>query len=227
MKKFSLTLLLTLLSIGLLGCQQSSGDTITKQNEVTENKVTNENYDIAGVITEVNKEYNRVLLNLTQKAQENENQMSVEIGENTKISNENGETISFENLKPEVELKANLTDKCLDSAPRICFAEEIVISTEKVNNTSSNIESNSLTEIGTIVSREEDRILVVDGATTEDITNLTIQEIINKYEDGAWFTINQEELGKDLKVGMKVKVWYDAMDSSLPGSGNATKIEIF
>ncbi|WP_158583012.1 YobA family protein [Lysinibacillus yapensis] len=93
------------------------------------------------------------------------------------------------------------------------------------NSVSTNIENNSLT-IGMIVAKEEARILVVAGATPEDITNLTTQEIIKKYEDGAWFTINQEELGQDLKVGMKVNVWYDTMDSSLPGSGNVTKIEI-
>lgn len=146
MKKISLILLLTLLSIGLLGCQQSSGsennnDTITKQNEATENEVTNENYDIAGVVTEVDSEHNRVLLDLTKKVQENENQMWVELGENTKISNEIEESLRFGNLKPEDKLKANLAERCLEPNPRICYAEEIVINEEKIDNAPSDAKS--------------------------------------------------------------------------------------
>ncbi|MFJ5625729.1 hypothetical protein ACIQD3_24430 [Peribacillus loiseleuriae] len=146
MKKISLILSFLFLSIGLFGCQQSSGsennnDTITKQNEVTENEVTNENYDIVGVVTEVNNERNRVLLNLTKKVQEDEKQMWVTVGENTKISNEKEETVSFGNLNPEVKLKVNLTGMCEEPRIRICSAEEIVISTEKVDKAPSNTES--------------------------------------------------------------------------------------
>lgn len=46
---------------------------------------------------------------------------NVEIVENTKIYNENEEMISFEDLKQEAELKANLADECLVPNPRICF----------------------------------------------------------------------------------------------------------
>ncbi|RCW42382.1 hypothetical protein [Paenibacillus prosopidis] len=132
MKIISLMLSLILLSIGLFGCQQNSDgenqdNNISKPHEETTNRVTNQNYDIAGVISEVNNERNRVLLNLTKKAQENEEQMWITVGENTKISNENQESLSYEDLKPAVELKANLSDKCLEPNPRICFAEEIII----------------------------------------------------------------------------------------------------
>ncbi|MFC7063413.1 hypothetical protein [Halobacillus seohaensis] len=92
------------------------------------NKETNENYEIAGVITEVNSESKRVLLNLTKRVQEDEEQMWVSVGENTKISNEKEEDFSFEDLKTEFQLKVNLTGgQCLEPKPRICSAGKIVI----------------------------------------------------------------------------------------------------
>ena len=132
LKKISLVLSLILLSTGLFGCQQSSkeevpNNDISKSNEEISNKEIDEDYDIEGVVSRVSNENNRVLVALTKKVQENESQMWIEIVENTKIYNGNKEMISFEDLKREAELKANLADECLDSNPRICFAEKIVI----------------------------------------------------------------------------------------------------
>ena len=98
-----------------------------KNNQEIKNKVSNENYDITGVVTEVNNELNRVLLRLTKKVQEDEEKMWVTVDENTKVTNEKAEDLSFEDLKQEIQLKANLTDECLEPNPRICFAEEVVI----------------------------------------------------------------------------------------------------
>ncbi|WP_408008058.1 hypothetical protein ACJROX_25725 [Pseudalkalibacillus sp. A8] len=53
--------------------------------------------------------------------------MRVTVGENTKISNENKETVSFEKLKPGVNLKVNLSGECNEPRIRICSAEEIVL----------------------------------------------------------------------------------------------------
>ncbi|TYR73461.1 hypothetical protein FZC79_18645 [Rossellomorea vietnamensis] len=132
MKKNLLMLSFILLSIGLFSCQQNSegesqNNSNTKQNEETANKTNNENYDIVGIVTEVNNEHKRVLIDLTQKIQDTEEELWVTIDENTKVSNKNEEHFSFEMLKPNVALKANLTDFCLEPLPRICFAEEVVI----------------------------------------------------------------------------------------------------
>ncbi|MDD1501779.1 hypothetical protein PVA17_03210 [Lysinibacillus sp. CNPSo 3705] len=131
MKKIILILSLTLLSNGLLGCQQSSGtennnDNISKQNETTENEITNENYDIEGIVTEVSSENKGVLLDLTEKGNERAEQMWFFLNENTKISNKNEETVRFENLKPKIKLRANLS-KCIQPAIPQCSAKEIVI----------------------------------------------------------------------------------------------------
>ncbi|NEU32093.1 hypothetical protein GN156_15150 [bacterium LRH843] len=116
LKKISLILSLILLSIGVLGCQQIGG---------TENN-NDGNYDIAGIVIEVNSENEGVLLDLTEKGNETAEQMWVFSNENTKISNENGETVRFENLKPKIKLKANLST-CNQPAIPECSAKEIVI----------------------------------------------------------------------------------------------------
>jgi cell division protein FtsI/penicillin-binding protein 2 len=106
----------------LLGCQQSN-----KSSSSNQSKDKGKIYDVGGTITEVNEKQNRVLVDLTKKVQEHEEQMWITVEENTKISNEQAEAKSFQDLKPNVQLKANLTDMCLEPNPRICFAEEISI----------------------------------------------------------------------------------------------------
>lgn len=68
---------------------------------------------------------------------------------------------------------------------------------------------------GTVVAYQAGSMLVVQGATISDIESLTIDEIVDKYGNGTWFTI--ETYDRLLIVGDEVKVLYEAMDSSLPG----------
>ncbi|MFD1736867.1 hypothetical protein ACFSCX_09855 [Bacillus salitolerans] len=126
MKKLSLILSLILLSIGLLGCKQSieghkQNNTIAKID-----KGIKDEFDITGTITEIDKDRNRVLLNVTKKAIEE--QIWLTVGKYTKISNEKHEKFSFMDLKTEVKLKANISgDICAESLPIICSARDIVI----------------------------------------------------------------------------------------------------
>lgn len=78
-------------------------------------------------------------------------------------------------------------------------------------------------EVGTIVAIEDGKMLVVDHVSEEDLQTLTPIEIVQKRENGAWFSYKDLD---EFKVGMEVRVWYDAMNDSLPGSGNATEVEI-
>lgn len=78
-------------------------------------------------------------------------------------------------------------------------------------------------EEGTIVAIENGKILVVDHVSEEDLETLKPIEIVQKKDNGAWFSY--EDLDQ-LEVGMEVRVWYDAMNDSLPGSGKAVEIEI-
>jgi hypothetical protein len=126
-KSISITLTV-LLVIVLFGCQQSheGPDYSTKPNEGAINKASDENYDISGVVSEVNNDHKRLLLTLTKKVQEDEEQMWVKIDDSTKITDKKGAFI-FEDFKKDDRLKANLSKMCEDFSPRICFAEEIVI----------------------------------------------------------------------------------------------------
>lgn len=81
----------------------------------------------------------------------------------------------------------------------------------------------TLDEEGTIVAIANGKILVVDHVSQEDLEALEPLEIVQKRENGAWFSY--EDLDQ-FEVGMEVRVWYDAMNDSLPGSGNAVDIEI-
>jgi hypothetical protein len=127
LKNISITLSI-LLVIVLFGCQQSheGSDYSTKPNEGAIKKASNENYDISGIVSEVNKDHKRVLLTLTKNVQEDEEQMWVTIDDNTKITDKKGAFI-FEDFNNDVRLKANLSKMCKDFSPRICFADEIVI----------------------------------------------------------------------------------------------------
>ncbi|WP_246942805.1 hypothetical protein [Bacillus pinisoli] len=126
MSKISLIIYFLLLFASLMGCQQNSEE---QPNNLLNGKKkyseTNEVYDIEGIVTEINVEHKRVLLQLTQKVQKDESEMWIEVFQDT--TNKKEKMKSFNNLKPGVQLKANLTDECLESNPRICFAQEIVI----------------------------------------------------------------------------------------------------
>lgn len=52
---------------------------------------------------------------------------------------------------------------------------------------------------------------------------LTKEEVISKSIQSSSFGFDEKIT--DIEVGDKVKVWYDALDKSLPGSGHGTKIE--
>lgn len=78
-------------------------------------------------------------------------------------------------------------------------------------------------EEGTVVAIEGGRFLVVNHVSQEDLETLTPIEIVQKRNDGTWFTY---EHVNTLQVGMKVRVWYEAKDTSLPASGNSIKVEI-
>ena len=53
---------------------------------------------------------------------------------------------------------------------------------------------------------------------------LTKEEVTSKSIQSSSFGFDEKI--SDIEVGDKVKVWYDALDKSLPGSGNGTKIEL-
>ncbi|KGP91332.1 hypothetical protein N780_08745 [Pontibacillus chungwhensis BH030062] len=128
MKKRMVSLSFLILLIGLFGCQQTSNDESQNTSGSThDEETTEEDYHIAGVITEVDIKTKRVLLDLKQETEEDDEQMWVTIEEGTKVMNENKEPLSFEDLQPNIELKANIKDSCLEQLPVICFAEEVVI----------------------------------------------------------------------------------------------------
>ena len=84
-------------------------------------------------------------------------------------------------------------------------------------------ESQYFTKVGRIVAIEDGRFLLVNGVTEKEIQNLESGEIVEKYENGTWTTY--EELD-ELKVNMTVEVAYDVLQDSLPGYGNAVKVEV-
>ncbi|WP_113926648.1 YobA family protein [Bacillus sp. P14.5] len=86
-------------------------------------------------------------------------------------------------------------------------------------------EKGYLAQNGTVVALEENKILIVEGATIEDINNLTPKEIINKYDDGVWFSLGTDT-PEGLDVGVIVRVSYNSLDTSLPAFGEAKEIKI-
>lgn len=128
MKKRRVALSFLILLIGLFGCQKTSSDkSQNTSGSKQDDETTEEDYPTVGVITEVDSKTNRVLLDLKQETEEDDKQKWLTIEEGTKVMNENKEPLSFEDLQPNVELKANTRDFCLEQMPPICFAKEVVI----------------------------------------------------------------------------------------------------
>ncbi|MBT2687099.1 hypothetical protein J7I93_02760 [Bacillus sp. ISL-47] len=122
MRLIYLAMFFLFIPILLWGCQDSRVDSTSKDT-----KAEDKNYDVSGIITEVSEEHSRVLVNLTKKVQEQEDQMWITVEDGTKMINQNGGTVSFKDLKLQVHLKANLRKECLEPNPRICFAKEMII----------------------------------------------------------------------------------------------------
>lgn len=74
------------------------------------------------------------------------------------------------------------------------------------------------------VAKVDGRVVLVVSGFKGNIKEMTEEEIITKAYQSAYFTFNEEVV--DIKQGDQVKVWYDAIDKSLPASGSGTKIEL-
>ena len=74
------------------------------------------------------------------------------------------------------------------------------------------------------VAKVDGRVVLVVSGFKGNIKEMTEEEIITKAYQSAYFTFNEEVI--NLKQGDQVKVWYDAIDKSLPASGSGTKIEL-
>ncbi len=77
---------------------------------------------------------------------------------------------------------------------------------------------------GVIVAIQHNQILVVEGATSEDIASMEPTQIIEKYNTGVWF--NYEHLEHPFLIGDLVNVSFDDIDSSVPAQTRANFIEL-
>lgn len=123
MKRFLFTISLSILIIGLLGCKQNNeddGHTITNKDGESE-------FQIAGIITEINHESKSILLELTKKLQKDEEEIWIIVNDQTTIENKKKEIMNFQEFIQGDLVKANLAEVCEESDPRICTAKEILI----------------------------------------------------------------------------------------------------
>lgn len=74
------------------------------------------------------------------------------------------------------------------------------------------------------VAKVDGRVVLVVSGFKGNIIGMTEEEIITKAYQSAYFTFHEEVV--NIKQGDQVKVWYDAIDKSLPASGSGTKIEL-
>lgn len=71
---------------------------------------------------------------------------------------------------------------------------------------------------------EQKRILVVTDATHEDILMLPSEKIIEKYENGVWFTM--DKMPPTLTPGDVVQVSYEFIEEALPAQSEAINVKI-
>ncbi|EAD5518396.1 DUF3221 domain-containing protein, partial [Listeria monocytogenes] len=77
---------------------------------------------------------------------------------------------------------------------------------------------------GIVAKIKDNQILVVEGVTNEEIKVLAEEDMIKKAQSAAYFELKQEV--KNLKIGNKVKVWIESLDTSNPAYGISSKVEI-
>lgn len=100
-----------------------------------------------------------------------------------------------------------------------------------VSNNAGNVESMNYSgwDInGYIVdTKENSKKLIVWGVGEEEIKTLNVKEILKKADPNAmWISTKDLANSTSLKIGDKVFVWINQVDSSFPSSGKATRIEI-
>lgn len=74
------------------------------------------------------------------------------------------------------------------------------------------------------VAKVDGRVVLVVSGVKGNIKEMTEEEIITKAYQSAYFTFQEEFV--NIKLGDQVKVWYEAIDKSLPACGSGTKIEL-
>ncbi|SFP60796.1 DUF3221 domain-containing protein [Salibacterium halotolerans] len=86
--------------------------------------------------------------------------------------------------------------------------------------------SQNFTRKGTIVSMEEDSVLMVQGAEPEETKDESTKKLLEKYGDGIWFDRYDVQNAEALEPGMQVKVWFRAINTSMPAYGEAVRLQI-
>ncbi|MCK1997931.1 YobA family protein [Psychrobacillus psychrodurans] len=83
---------------------------------------------------------------------------------------------------------------------------------------------NELVMEGIVAKVDAREVFIYEEELEGETMILSEEEVISKSLQASYFGFDKEISG--IEVGDKVKVWYDAMDTSLPGSGHGTKIEV-
>jgi len=82
---------------------------------------------------------------------------------------------------------------------------------------------NEMVMVGIVAKVDSREVFIYEELEGETMV-LSEEEVISKSLQASYFGFDNEISG--IEVGDKVKVWYDAMDTSLPGSAHGTKIEV-
>lgn len=78
---------------------------------------------------------------------------------------------------------------------------------------------------GYIIEKKEQRILVVQNVTGEDVKTKSVHELLQKAKpDAIWFKVIDTDLYESLQIGEIVTVKYDGIILSFPGQGLAEEI---
>ncbi|WP_146550969.1 DUF3221 domain-containing protein [Rummeliibacillus sp. SL167] len=115
-------------------------------------------------------------------------------------------------------------NKKLDFIILVLFIIGITCSNMGCSKDSANDEENKSSIDGIVAKVEDNQILVVNGLSVKEVKSLSEQEVLKKAKGAAYFEMKTDI--KNLKVGYKVKVWVEDLDTSNPAHGTSSKIEI-
>ncbi|MFX3675000.1 MAG: YobA family protein [Paenisporosarcina sp.] len=84
---------------------------------------------------------------------------------------------------------------------------------------------NAMSSEGIVAKIEGQRILVIDGATVEELKGKTEEEMLVDVENAIWFSVSIDQL-KTVKTYDKIRITYSQLEESFPAQANANNIEV-
>ncbi|WP_397538386.1 DUF3221 domain-containing protein [Rummeliibacillus pycnus] len=104
------------------------------------------------------------------------------------------------------------------------YSKKIANLQAKYNIPKKTKELGNFLKIGLVVAIEDDRFLVVNNASDEELAQLSSDRIVKKHKNGTWFPMHHVK--QKIRIGDKVQVSYNRIQDTFPEVANLVSIKL-